>query len=67
VCRALDALGHLDDGCVVVNRSGRVVSCPSGSWVTGDLVRELGSEPKTAPGWDVTPCPGTPLVLARQP
>ncbi len=61
----LDAAGHLDDGCVVVNRAGRVVACPSGGWVTGDLIRALGAEASAA-DWDVTDCPGTPFRVARR-
>ena len=40
----VDDRHQLDEGCVVVNRTGRVVACPSGSSVTGDLIRELASD-----------------------
>jgi hypothetical protein len=62
----VDAAGSLDDGCVVVNRAGRVVACPGGSWVTGDLIRALGSGRESTPGWQLTDCPGTPFVIALQ-
>ncbi len=62
----VDTGGHLADGCVVVNRAGRVVACPSGTWVTGDLIRELGPDRTAGPEWQVTDCPGTPFVVARQ-
>ncbi len=62
----VDALDLLDDDCVVVNRAGRVVACPSGTWVTGDLIRDLGPARASAEGWQVTPCPGTPFVVARR-
>lgn len=48
-----------NDG-VVVNRNGRVLACPSGAWVTGDLVRDLDG-----PDWHTTACPGTPFRVAR--
>ena len=63
---SIDALEDLDDGCVVVNRAGRVVACPGGSWVTGDLIRELGAQQEPAPGWQVTDCPGTPFIVGRK-
>jgi len=63
---SMDASGDLDDGCVVVNRAGRVVACPDGSWVTGDLIRALGRERVPAPEWQVVECSGTPFVIARQ-
>jgi len=62
----VDAVGCLDDESVVVNRAGRVVACPGGSWVTGDLIRALGPERAQAPEWQVVECPGTPFVIARQ-
>lgn len=55
----VDALGLLDDDAVVVNQSGRVVACPSGTWVTGDLIRDLAD-------WHTTPCPGTTFAVARR-
>jgi hypothetical protein len=60
----VDELGLLEDGYVVVNRSGRVVACPGGDWVTGDLIRELTRE-RQGPPWEVTDCDGTPFVVAR--
>jgi hypothetical protein len=54
----LDLAAH--DGLAVVNRAGRVVTCPDGSWVTGDLVRTIDE-------WEQVPCPGTPFAVARQP
>ena len=60
----VDAAGRLDDGSVVVNRSGRVVACPGGDWVTGDLIRELAAESPVSTRWQVTPCVGTPFVVA---
>jgi hypothetical protein len=54
----------LGQGHVVVNASGRVVACPSGEWVTGDLVRDLTPDRRAAT-WQVTPCAGTPFVVAR--
>jgi hypothetical protein len=64
----VDSGGHLEDGCAVVNRSGRVVACPSGDWVTGDLIQELGTDRDRDTGaeWQVTDCPGTPFVVARR-
>ena len=62
----VDGLGRLDDGSVVVNRSGRVVACPGGDWVTGDLIRELAADRTADAAWQVTPCPGTPFVVARR-
>ena len=62
----LDACGQLDDGCVVVNRAGRVVACPGGDWVTGDLIRELASGLTSATAWQITRCAGTPFVVARR-
>jgi hypothetical protein len=62
----VDQRKELDEGCVVVNRSGRVVACPSGTWVTGDLIRELASDLLPAEGWHVVDCPGTPFVVARK-
>ncbi len=61
----LDEAGALDEACVVVNRVGRVVACPAATWVTGDLVRELGGQ-DPGDAWEVTPCPGTPFVVARR-
>ena len=55
-----------EDDSVVVNRSGRVVACPSGAWVTGDLIRPLASDGPPPSGWDIVDCPGTPFVVARQ-
>jgi hypothetical protein len=49
----------------VVNASGRVVACPGGEWVTGDLVRDLTPDRRAAT-WQVTPCAGTPFVVGRQ-
>ena len=60
----LDAAGCLDEGAVVVNRTGRVVACSSGDWVTGDLIRAFAGDPGA--GWQVTVCPGTPFVVARR-
>jgi hypothetical protein len=62
----VDTLGPLDDGCLVVNRSGRVVASFDGRWVTGDLVRELSSARAPGEDWDLTDCPGTPFVVARR-
>jgi hypothetical protein len=62
----VDERRELDEGCVVVNRSGRVVACPSGTWVTGDLIHDLASDHLPAPGWQVVDCPGTPFVAARK-
>jgi hypothetical protein len=62
----VDAAGQLDADCVVVNRAGRVVACPGGAWVTGDLVRALGVDRGSPSGWQVTDCPGTPFVVACQ-
>jgi hypothetical protein len=62
----LDARGDLDEGCVVVNRAGRVVACPSGAWVTGDLIRDLAADASPSSGWDLVNCPGTPFVVARK-
>ena len=45
----VDERGDLDEGCVVVNRAGRVVACPAGTWVTGDLIRELAARPPRRP------------------
>jgi hypothetical protein len=61
-----DERGDLDESCVVVNRSGRVVACPSGAWVTGDLIRELGADHGPTGGWHTTPCAGTPFVVGRK-
>jgi hypothetical protein len=61
----VDELGFLEEGCVVVNRAGRVVACPGGDWVTGDLIRELTPD-RQGPPWQVTDCGGTPFVVARQ-
>jgi hypothetical protein len=61
-----DQRHQLDEGCVVVNRSGRVVACPSGTWVTGDLIHELATDRLPAGGWHVVDCPGTPFVAARK-
>ncbi len=61
-----DERGDLDEACVVVNRTGRVVACPAGTWVTGDLIRELASDQLPAAGWQVTDCPGTPFVVGQQ-
>lgn len=60
-----DRAGVLDVDCVVVNRTGRVVACPSGSWMTGDLVRTLATREEGREEWQVTECPGTPFVVAR--
>lgn len=60
----VDAAGRLEDGSVVVNRSGRVVACPGGDWVTGDLIRELAAESPVSNHWHVTPCAGTPFAVA---
>jgi hypothetical protein len=62
----VDERKELDEGCVVVNRSGRVVACPSGTWVTGDLIHELATDRLPAGGWQVVDCPGTPFVAARK-
>ena len=62
----VDERKELDEGCVVVNRSGRVVACPSGTWVTGDLIHELATDRLPADGWQVVDCPGTPFVTARK-
>ena len=62
----VDQRGELDEACVVVNRSGRVVACPSGTWVTGDLIHELAAARLPAGGWQVVDCPGTPFVAARK-
>jgi len=62
----VDERGDLDDSCVVVNRAGRVVACPAGTWVTGDLIRELAADRLPASGWQVTECPGTPFVVGRK-
>lgn len=62
----VDAGGRLDDGSVVVNRSGRVVACPGGDWVTGDLIRDLASEAPADRRWQVTECAGTPFVVASR-
>jgi hypothetical protein len=62
----VDDRKELDEGCVVVNRSGRVVACPTGTWVTGDLIHELASDRLPAGGWQVVDCPGTPFVAARK-
>ncbi|MCW2807170.1 MAG: hypothetical protein JWQ93_1125 [Marmoricola sp.] len=62
----VDGGGHLDAGCVVVNRAGRVVACPGGDWVTGDLIRELAVEAGYGAEWQVTECVGTPFVAARR-
>jgi hypothetical protein len=62
----VDDRQELDEGCVVVNCSGRVVACPSGSWVTGDLIHDLASDRLPAGGWQVVDCPGTPFVAARK-
>ncbi len=62
----VDERGDLDEGCVVVNRAGRVVACPAGTWVTGDLIHELEAEQGPAAGWQVTDCPGTPFVVGRK-
>jgi hypothetical protein len=64
--RVVDEAGDLDDESVVVNRAGRVVACPSGRWVTGDLIRDLAADHEPPPGWHVAACPGTPFVVARQ-
>ncbi len=61
-----DAEGSLDDGSVVVNRAGRVVACPGGTWVTGDLIRSLGMIGGAPAGWLLTDCQATPFVVARQ-
>jgi hypothetical protein len=60
----VDTVGSPDEGCVVVNRSGRVVACPGGGWVTGDLIRSLGTGPESPADWQVIECPGTPFVVA---
>jgi hypothetical protein len=62
----VDGRSELDEGCVVVNRSGRVVACPSGAWVTGDLIHDLAADRLPAGGWQVVDCPGTPFVAARK-
>lgn len=62
----VDTEGRLEDGSVVVNRSGRVVACPGGDWVTGDLIRELASDAPASRRWQVTACDGTPFVVARR-
>jgi len=62
----VDEREELDEGCVVVNRSGRVVACPTGTWVTGDLIHELSVDSRPAGGWQVVDCPGTPFVTARK-
>ena len=54
------------DDSVVVNRTGRVVACPSDAWVTGDLIRPLAADGPPPTGWDVVDCPGTPFVVARK-
>lgn len=65
-------LGHLDahplpeKDFVVVNRNGRVVACPDGAWVTGDLIRELSTDQESQASWQVTPCGDTPFVIARR-
>ncbi len=64
--RHLDAHPDLEAGCVVVNHNGRVVASPDGTWVTGDLIRELGPDGGSSAGWQVTRCGDTPFVIARQ-
>src|SRR4051794_14515562 len=62
----IDARDELDEGCVVINRTGRVVACPSGTWVTGDLIPELAADRLPTAAWQVVDCPGTPFVTARK-
>ncbi len=62
----VDERGDLDEDCVVVNHAGRVVACPAGTWVTGDLIRELAADQGPAAGWQVTECPGTSFVVGRK-
>lgn len=58
-----------DEDLVVVNASGRVLASTGPDWVTGDLIRDLAKDAGPADaepaGWEVTPCPGTPFVVAR--
>ncbi len=63
--RHLDTHPELEEGCVVVNHNGRVVASPDDTWVTGDLIRELGPGGGPPEQWQVTPCGATPFVVAR--